>query len=81
MEAPPNLGQRYTREFRDVFMNVAREQQVVLVPFFLEGVAGDPSLNQADGIHPNAEGARRAAENMWKALAPVLRQVPGAFTR
>jgi acyl-CoA thioesterase-1 len=81
MEAPPNLGARYTREFHDLFMNVAREQQVILIPFFLEGVAGEPALNQGDGIHPNEEGARRAAGNMWNVLGPVLQQVPGAFRR
>lgn len=81
MEAPPNLGAKYTRDFHDLFMNVAREHQVTLIPFFLEGVAGDPAFNQADGIHPNVEGARRAAENMWAALGPVLQQVPGAFRR
>lgn len=81
MEAPPNLGARYTREFRDVFMTVAREHQVTLVPFFLEGVAGDPTLNQGDGIHPNEEGARRAARNMWSVLAPVLAQSRGAYDR
>lgn len=81
MEAPPNLGQTYTRDFRDAFMSVARDEQVPLIPFFLEGVAGTSSLNQADGIHPNEEGARRAARNMWKALAPVLREVPGAINR
>ncbi len=46
--------------------------------FFLDGVAGDRTLNQADEIHPNEEGARRAARNMWRTLSPVLRQVPGA---
>ena len=76
MEAPPNLGDRYTRAFRDVYMNVAREQGVKLIPFFLEGVAGEAAYNQADGIHPNAEGARRAAQNMWRTIAPVLR-TPG----
>ncbi|MFN0100277.1 MAG: arylesterase [Gemmatimonadaceae bacterium] len=81
MEAPPNLGQAYTRDFRDAFMTVARDEQVPLIPFFLDGVAGVSSLNQADGIHPNEEGARRAARNMWKALAPVLREVPGAMNR
>lgn len=81
MEAPPNLGARYTREFRDVFMNVSREKGVTLIPFFLEGVAGEATLNQADGIHPNAEGARQAARNMWKALSPVLREVPGVLDR
>lgn len=78
MEAPPNLGQKYTRAFHDVFLNVARDEGVTLVPFFLDGVAGVPELNQPDGIHPTEEGARRAARNMWKTLAPVLREVPGA---
>lgn len=81
MEAPPNLGAAYTRSFHDAFLEVAREEGVVLIPFFLQGVAGDRSLNQEDGIHPNAEGARRAARNMWKALGPVLREVPGALPR
>lgn len=79
MEAPPNLGQRYTRAFHDLFLTVARDEGVTLIPFFLEGVAGVPELNQADGIHPTEEGARRAARNMWKTLAPVLREVPGAI--
>ena len=81
MEAPPNLGAAYTRSFHDAFLEVARDEGVVLLPFVLQGVAGDRSLNQEDGIHPNAEGARRAARNMWKALGPVLREVPGAFSR
>lgn len=81
MEAPPNLGQRYTREFHDTFLTVAREEQVTLIPFFLEGIAGVRDLNQDDGIHPTEEGARRAARNMWRALAPVLRGVPGVTTR
>lgn len=81
MEAPPNLGPRYTREFHDNFLIVARDQQVTLIPFFLEGVAGVRELNQADEIHPNEEGARRAARNMWRTLSPVLRQVPGAVAR
>jgi acyl-CoA thioesterase-1 len=81
MEAPPNLGARYTRDFHDNFINVARDEQVTLIPFFLDGVAGVPSLNQSDGIHPNEEGARRAARNMWKTLSPVLRQIPGALAR
>lgn len=81
MEAPPNLGQKYTRDFHDVFMTVAREEGVTLIPFFLEGIAGVRDLNQEDGIHPNEEGARRAARNMWKALAPVLREIPGVTVR
>lgn len=81
MEAPPNLGPRYTRAFHDAFLNVARDEGVTLIPFFLEGVAGVPELNQSDGIHPTEEGARRAARNMWLTLAPVLREVPGALQR
>lgn len=81
MEAPPNLGPRYTRDFRDVFMNISRDHGVTLIPFFLQGVAGEAELNQADGIHPNEEGARRAARNMWRALAPVLAETPGVVVR
>ncbi len=81
MEAPPNLGPQYTRRFRDLFLTVAADQAVTLIPFFLDGVAGVPSLNQADGIHPTEAGARIAARNMWRTLAPVLREVPGAVAR
>jgi len=81
MEAPPNLGPQYTRRFRDLFLTVAADQAVTLIPFFLDGVAGVPSLNQADGIHPTEAGARIAARNMWRTLAPVLREVPGAVKR
>ena len=72
MEAPPNFGARYTREFRDVYVSLAREQQVAFLPFLLDGVAGDPDLNQPDGIHPSVEGARRVAELVWGALRPLL---------
>ncbi len=81
MEAPPNMGQRYTRDFHDLFLNVARDEAVTLIPFFLEGVAGVAELNQSDGIHPSEDGARRAARNMWRTLSPVLREVPGAVVR
>ena len=73
MEAPPNLGRRYTREFRDLFVDLARANHAVLIPFLLEGVAGRADLNQADGIHPTAAGARVVADRVWKALEPVLR--------
>ena len=77
MEAPPNLGPRYTRQFHDLFMSVARDEGVTLIPFFLDGIAGVADLNQSDGIHPTEEGARRAARNMWRTLAPVLREASG----
>jgi len=73
MEAPPNLGRRYTREFRDLFIDLARANRAVLIPFLLEGVAGQADLNQADGIHPTAAGARVVADRVWKFLEPVLR--------
>ena len=81
MEAPPNLGPRYVRAFHDNFLNVARDEGVTLIPFFLDGIAGVRAMNQPDGIHPNEEGARLAARNMWRTLSPVLRQVPGAVVR
>ncbi len=72
MEAPPNYGIVYTSEFRQVFRDLADEHDVAFVPFYLEGVAGIRSLNNADGIHPNAAGARIIAETLWRALEPVL---------
>ncbi len=72
MEAPPNLGTRYTSEFRKVFPELAERNGAVLLPFLLEGVAAVDSLNQGDGIHPNAAGSRRLAETVWGALAPLL---------
>jgi acyl-CoA thioesterase-1 len=76
MEAPPNFGPEYTRAFRSAYASLAREHDVRFVPFVLAGVAGVRSLNQADGIHPNAEGARRVADLVWTALQPLL--VPAA---
>jgi acyl-CoA thioesterase-1 len=74
MEAPPNLGPQYTRDFRAMFAELAREHGATLVPFLLEGVAGVARLNQADGIHPNDEGERMVTENVWRSLEPVLRR-------
>jgi acyl-CoA thioesterase-1 len=67
------MGPGYTREFRDAFRSVARAHDAALVPFLLEGVAAQPSLNQEDRIHPNAEGHRVMARTVWEALFPVLR--------
>jgi acyl-CoA thioesterase-1 len=78
MEAPPNLGPRYTSAFRAVFPEVAGEKGVRYMPFLLDGVAAVRALNQGDGIHPNAEGARRVADNVWKALGPVLDSLDAA---
>lgn len=73
MEAPPNLGEAYTRRFRGVFQAVADETGALLVPFLLDGVAGVPELNQDDGIHPTPEGHDLMARNVWPWLEPVLR--------
>lgn len=73
MEAPPNFGPVYTRSFRRIYDDVARETGVTLAPFLLEGVAAVPDLNQGDGIHPNVAGAERVAANVWKTLEPIVR--------
>jgi acyl-CoA thioesterase I len=74
MRLPPNYGDRYADEFAEAFRMVARRTSVAFLPFLLEGVAGVPALNQADGIHPNAAGQRRVAEHVWTALQPLLRR-------
>lgn len=74
MEAPPNLGERYTTQFRNVFRDLARRHDAALVPFLLEGVAAQPSLNIADGVHPNVAGHRMMAATVWNTLEPVLRE-------
>ena len=74
MEAPPNMGQRYTRDFHAMYPALAQEAGVPLLPFLLDGVAGVAKLNQADGIHPNEEGSKLVAANLWKAVEPVLRR-------
>jgi acyl-CoA thioesterase-1 len=74
MEAPPNLGRAYTSAFRQVYRDLAAEYRVELIPFLLEGVAGRPALNQADLIHPNAEGAARVADLVWPYVERAMRE-------
>jgi acyl-CoA thioesterase I len=74
MRAPPNLGFGYARRFREVYPELAEANDLPLVPFLLEGVAGVGSLNQADMIHPTAKGQQRMADGVWKVLEPVLRR-------
>ena len=78
MEALPNYGEDYRRRFRAIYPELAKANGAVLVPFLLGGVAGDPRLNQPDGIHPTAEGHVRVAENVWKVLRPLLESASGA---
>jgi acyl-CoA thioesterase-1 len=75
MMVPPNLGQEYTRRFQQMYPELARSNQAVLIPFLLEGVAGDAKLNLPDGIHPTAEGHKLVAETVWKHLRPVLQEL------
>ncbi len=77
MEALPNLGARYTNAFRSLYPRLARAHDAVFLPFLLDGVAGIARFNQADGIHPNAAGSERIAENVWRVLGPVLDSVAG----
>ena len=71
MEAPPNFGRDYIEAFHKVYPALAKQYQVPLVPFLLQGVAGSETLNQRDGIHPTAAGARIVADNVWAVLKPI----------
>jgi acyl-CoA thioesterase-1 len=78
MMAAPNLGERYGREFHAIYTGVAQKDSLPLIPFLLDGVAGHPELNLGDGIHPNEQGQRIVANNVWKVLEPILRQQAAA---
>jgi acyl-CoA thioesterase I len=75
MRLPPNYGADYTKEFEAIFPAVARRAKAALMPFLLDGVAADPRLNQADGIHPTAAGQQIMADRVWPYLRPLLRPV------
>jgi acyl-CoA thioesterase I len=72
MEAPPNMGDEYTRRFRQVYQALTDANDVVFMPFLLEDVAGIPERNMSDGIHPTAGGHRIIAGNVWKVLEPII---------
>jgi acyl-CoA thioesterase-1 len=72
MQIPPNMGQEYTTEFRTIFPDLAKENEIELIPFLLDGVAGIPDLNLPDGIHPTAEGQKIVRENVWVVLEGLL---------
>jgi acyl-CoA thioesterase I len=78
MEAPPNFGPEYAGSFRQVYRDLARQYRVTFVPFMLDKVAGIPSLNQADGIHPNIEGTRIVADTTWSVLRPMVDAAGGS---
>lgn len=75
MEVPPNMGDTYTTEFRKMYPELSKKNNVTLIPFLLEGVGDRPELNQRDGIHPTAEGHVIVAETVWKYLRPVLKSL------
>ena len=72
MEVPPNYGARYAADFRRLYVEVARKRGAAFMPFLLDGVAGNPRLNQGDGIHPTAEGYRIVVDHLWPYLEPLL---------
>lgn len=72
MEAPPNMGEKFTDEFREMYPKLAQEHELALIPFFLQDVGGIPELNQRDGIHPNEAGQKILVENVWNVLKTIL---------
>lgn len=73
MQIPPNMGQEYTSEFKNIFPDLAKKNNVALIPFLLENVGGITKLNQSDGIHPTKEGHKILANNVWEVLKPLLK--------
>jgi acyl-CoA thioesterase-1 len=72
MQIPPNMGQKYASEFRAVYAEVAKANNITLIPFLLEGVGGEAKLNLPDGIHPTEEGHKILAENVWVRIKDLL---------
>ncbi len=73
MQIPPNMGQAYAKDFKAIYQEIAAKNHLVLIPFLLEGVGGDRTLNQADGIHPTPAGHRIVARTVWAVLQPLLK--------
>ncbi len=72
MQLPPNMGQQYTSQFRVIFPDLAKTNNMTLIPFLLEGVGGEVKFNQEDGIHPTEEGQKIVAENVWREIKDIL---------
>jgi acyl-CoA thioesterase-1 len=77
MQTIQNLGQDYTDAYREIYPTVATEQEVILIPFFLEDVAAEPALNQADGIHPTAEGYKIIVETVYPYVVEAIEKQAG----
>nr|HQC71898.1 arylesterase [Candidatus Competibacteraceae bacterium] len=78
MRIPPNYGPLYTQKFQATFASVAEHYDVPLLPFLLDGVAGNPALIQDDGLHPHAGAQPRILDNVWRVLEPLLRPATDA---
>lgn len=74
MKMPPNYGPAYTRQFEELYAELARQYRTALVPFLLEGIADKRELFQSDGLHPVAEAQPAILENIWKGLGPLLKE-------
>jgi Lysophospholipase L1 and related esterases len=74
MTLPPNYGPEYIQSFEKMYVDLAKQYNVTLIPFLLDGIATDSALMQPDGIHPNAEGHRRMAQLVMKYLEPLLKK-------
>jgi len=72
MQLPPNMGQDYTSEFKQIFIDLAKQNNLEFIPFILKDVGGIAELNQADGIHPTVEGHKILANTVWETLKPLL---------
>jgi acyl-CoA thioesterase-1 len=72
MHVPPSMGSTYANTFHEIFAQLAARNKTALIPFILDGVGGNTSLNQGDGIHPNYTGEKMVTETVWKALQPLL---------
>ena len=81
MQLPNYMADDYVSAFGKMFTNLASKNNAALVPYLLQGVAGDPSLNLPDGIHPNAAGQKILAENVWHVLEPIAREVATLSSR
>jgi len=75
MQMPPNMGEDYNVAFQRIFPELATTNHAISIPFLLESVGGKAELNQPDRIHPNVDGHRRVAQNVWKYLKPLLEQI------
>jgi acyl-CoA thioesterase I len=73
MQIPPNMGRTYATEFRELYVDLAKKNNIALIPFLLEGVGGVAKLNQSDGIHPTPQGHRILAENVWGTLEDIVK--------